>query len=143
MAHADSAITTSEQRLSDPSSYGAKPLPDGRDVIASNTRSGIRSSYQACVDNSFANNPKVIACADDELQFQEGRMTRAYEQAFAAAVVAHQQKMADEQERWAESLKSKCAIRADASQSEEVEAASCRMQGTAQRANELEKHLAK
>ncbi|WP_052697690.1 lysozyme inhibitor LprI family protein [Luteibacter yeojuensis] len=135
--------TELERRLADPVSYGAKPLSAGPDVLGPHARNGIRSSYQACVDRSFGNNPKVVACADDELQFQEERVARAYERAFAAAPVASQRKMADEQERWAEGLKTQCAIGADSSQSEEVEAAGCMLRSTAKRANEVEKHLAK
>lgn len=132
-----------EGRLVDPATYGAKPLEAGRDVLSSNAKSGLRPSYQACVDSSFANNPKMIACADEELSFQESRLKRARERQDASVAPDGRPSLAADQKRWADSLDKQCDIRPDASQSEEVQAADCRLEGTASRANELEKLLAK
>lgn len=135
--------TEIERRLTDPATYGAKPLTAGRDVLALNAKRGFRPSYQECIDSSFANNPRIIACADEELEFQESRIKHARERQDARAAPAARASMEADQKQWADALDKQCEVRPGASQSEEVQASDCMLEGTATRANELEKLLAK
>jgi len=135
--------TELEERLNDPVTFGAVPLAAANDVRSADARIGLRVSYQACIDGSFANNPKIMACADEEMRFQELRLRRARERQDASVAPSERPLMAAKQKDWTDALDKQCAIRPDASQSEEVDSATCRLLGTAKRANELEKLLAR
>ncbi|UPG86579.1 lysozyme inhibitor LprI family protein [Luteibacter aegosomatis] len=111
----------------------------------SDTYYGVRPAYEACVDGTKGRVADQGDCADDEFTYQDGRLNKAYK-ALMAQLATDKQATTDAQaaqRAWLAFMQKDCAARAPRFGSDAAPATEsiCRMEATAQRAQQLEDWL--
>lgn len=111
----------------------------------SDTYYGVRPAYKACVDGTKGRIADQGDCADDEFTYQDARLNKAYK-ALMAQLATDKQAATDAQaaqRAWLAFMPKDCAARAPRFGSDAAPATEsiCRMETTAQRAQQLEDWL--
>ncbi|MEX1826056.1 lysozyme inhibitor LprI family protein [Luteibacter sp. CQ10] len=106
---------------------------------------GVRPAFKACVDGTKGRIADQGDCADDEFTYQDGRLNKAYKALMAQLATDKQAATGAQaaQRAWLAFMQKDCAARAPRFGSDAAPATEsiCRMETTAQRAQQLEDWL--
>lgn len=119
-----------------PAAAPAAPGPSS----ASGDSSVLRPSYDTCITAAGGATPAMLDCIADEHAYQDQRLNTAYKAAMAKLGEAEQHALRERQRKWIAERDEKCVADPDGGQAERVDAAECRLEMTARRADELEAH---
>ncbi|MBB5885792.1 MULTISPECIES: lysozyme inhibitor LprI family protein [unclassified Xanthomonas] len=100
----------------------------------------LRPSYDTCITAAGGATPAMLECISDEHAYQDQRLNTAYKAAMAKLGEAEQHALRERQRKWIAERDEKCVADPDGGQAERVDAAECRLEMTAHRADELEAH---
>ncbi|MET0550316.1 MAG: lysozyme inhibitor LprI family protein [Xanthomonas sp.] len=100
----------------------------------------LRPSYDTCITAAGGATPAMLDCISDEHAYQDQRLNTAYKAAMAKLGEAEQHALRERQRQWIAERDEKCVADPDGGQAERVDAAECRLEMTARRADELEAH---
>lgn len=118
----------------DPTASQAKALDP------SFTDSNTRPEYQACVDGTGGETAALQACGDEELAWQDARLNRLYKLVMSKLPEADRTKLRSAQRVWLKQTDQTCAWDASTQgQGQMLDARSCRLNRTTNRADELQK----
>lgn len=116
---------------------GASP---GEALDSSFTDSNTRPEYQACVDGTGGETAALQACGDEELAWQDARLNRLYKLVMSKLPEADRTKLRSAQRVWLKQTDQTCAWDASTQgQGQMLDAQSCRLNRTTNRADELQK----
>ncbi|MBO9829566.1 DUF1311 domain-containing protein [Xanthomonas sp. A2111] len=82
----------------------------------------------------------MLDCISAEHAYQDQRLNTAYNAAMAKLGGAEQHALRERQRKWIAERDDKCVADPDGGQAARVDAAECRLETTARRADELEAH---
>lgn len=99
----------------------------------------MRPSYDACISAAAGATPAMQDCIDSEYQYQDGRLNEAYKAAMAKLGEAQKNALRDQQRKWIADRDAQCFYDPDSGQAGRLDAAECRLEMTAKRADELER----
>ncbi|MEE7546413.1 DUF1311 domain-containing protein [Xanthomonas sp. Kuri4-1] len=97
----------------------------------------LRPSYDACISAAAGVTPTMQDCIDAEYAYQDGRLNTVYKALMARLGDAEQHALRNQQRGWIAERDDKCAYDPDSGQAGRVDAAECRLEMTARRADEL------
>ncbi|MDQ1091655.1 uncharacterized protein YecT (DUF1311 family) [Xanthomonas sacchari] len=100
----------------------------------------LRPSYDTCITAAGGATPAMLDCISDEHAYQDQRLNTAYKAAMAKLGESEQHALRERQRQWIAERDEKCVADPDGGQAERVDAAECRLEMTARRADELEAH---
>ncbi|MXV09338.1 DUF1311 domain-containing protein [Xanthomonas sp. LMG 9002] len=100
----------------------------------------LRPSYDTCITAAGGATPAMLQCISDEHAYQDQRLNAAYKAAMAKLGETEQHALRERQRKWIAERDEKCVADPDGGQAERVDAAECRLEMTARRADELESH---
>ncbi len=107
-------------------------------------RANLRPQYSACVDASDAVTPALQACGDEELAWQEHRMVEAFGKIADGPDGRFKDEVMDDQAAYMLDTKRHCSWNpAEDGQGQMLDAQSCRINRTANRADQLEALISK
>lgn len=143
----------SSKPIADARTFAAAPEPtagNSRKLGTYGSAYGIRPDYEACITNQAQDASTAghrQECADQELEFQDTRLNRVYQEAMAALKggdstdTPESLQLRDAQREWLSQLDPTCARAAEEAGSAMGPAAqsTCYMDQTAKRADELER----
>lgn len=98
----------------------------------------LRPSYDACISAAAGVTPTMQDCIDTEYAYQDGRLNTVYKALMAKLGDAEKNALRDQQRKWIADRDEKCFYDPDSGQAGRVDAAECRLDMTAKRADELE-----
>ncbi|WP_254460128.1 lysozyme inhibitor LprI family protein [Xanthomonas sacchari] len=119
-----------------PAAAPATPSPSP----ASGDSPVLRPSYDTCITAAGGATPAMLDCISDEHAYQDQRLNTAYKAAMAKLGESEQHALRERQRQWIAERDEKCVADPDGGQAERVDAAECRLEMTARRADELEAH---
>ncbi|QWT22408.1 DUF1311 domain-containing protein [Bacillus sp. NP157] len=108
------------------------------DIQQSSEAVHLRQSYVDCMGGGGATTAALLKCAHDEFQFQDKRLNRQYKLAMSLMSADRRLALRDDERRWLDSKKKRCALPADGGTADQVASADCEVQETARRATFLE-----
>lgn len=135
-AAAHDAGTQGDAGAATPAAPAAAPTPS----TASGDSPVLRPSYDTCITAAGGATPAMLDCISDEHAYQDQRLNTAYKAAMAKLGEAEQHALRERQRKWIAERDEKCVADPDGGQAERVDAAECRLEMTAHRADELEAH---
>lgn len=109
----------------------AAAIPSGENVV-------LRPSYDACINAAAGVTPTMQDCIDTEYAYQDGRLSTVYKALMAKLGDAEKNALRERQRNWIADRDEQCFYDPDSGQAGRVDAAECRLQMTARRADELE-----
>jgi uncharacterized protein YecT (DUF1311 family) len=109
----------------------APSKPSGENVV-------LRPSYDACISAAAGVTPTMQDCIDTEYAYQDGRLNTVYKALMAKLGDAEKNALREQQRKWIADRDEKCFYDPDSGQAGRVDAAECRLDMTAKRADELE-----
>lgn len=109
--------------------------PDARSTDAS---TGLRPSYDGCMDASHGETPAMRDCIDNEYRFQDRRLNEAYQARLERSAGEDITRLREAQRKWIARRDERCAFDAESGQAGALDAYVCRLEMTAARAGELE-----
>ncbi|MCI2244612.1 lysozyme inhibitor LprI family protein [Xanthomonas sp. PPL568] len=130
------AGTQADAGAATPAATPAAPSPSP----ASGDSPVLRPSYDTCITAAGGATPAMLDCISDEHAYQDQRLNTAYKAAMAKLGEAEQHALRERQRKWIAERDEKCVADPDGGQAERVDAAECRLEMTARRADELEAH---
>lgn len=99
----------------------------------------LRSSFEECVKASGGVVPEMQACIESEFDYQDSRVSRAYEQLQRESTASVKAELELKHNKWLEERDAKCGWDADEEgQGQRLEANDCFLEMTSLRADELE-----
>lgn len=102
-------------------------------------RANLRPQYSACVDASDAVTPALQACGDEELAWHEARLRKSVAKMVASPDNTAKDQWMDEQSAWVDDTDRHCSWDPKTQgQGQMLDAQSCRINRTANRADQLE-----
>ncbi|MGY0506059.1 lysozyme inhibitor LprI family protein [Luteimonas sp. e5] len=101
----------------------------------------LRDSYRRCVDSTDGVTPAIQDCIAKEHEFQDGRLNEVYRKLLSQLDSPGMQKLRQEQRQWLAERDMECDPGEDPGQGQLIDANSCVLNRTAERANELEARL--
>ena len=102
-------------------------------------RANLRPQYSACVDASDAVTPALQACGDEELAWQDSRLRQSVAKMVASPDNSAKDQWMDEQSAWVDDTDRHCSWDPKTQgQGQMLDAQSCRINRTANRADQLE-----
>ncbi|UKE78122.1 lysozyme inhibitor LprI family protein [Xanthomonas graminis] len=108
----------------------APSKPSGENVV-------LRPSYDACISAAAGVTPTMQDCIDTEYEYQDGRLNTVYKALMAKLGDAEKNALREQQRTWIAQRDEKCFYDPDSGQAGRVDAAECRLDMTAKRADEL------
>ncbi|WP_230950577.1 lysozyme inhibitor LprI family protein [Xanthomonas translucens] len=123
-AQAPSAPSTQADAAAKPSK------PSGETVV-------LRPSYDACISAAAGVTPTMQDCIDTEYAYQDDRLNTVYKALMAKLGDAEKHTLREQQRIWIAERDEKCFYDPDSGQAGRVDAAECRLDMTAKRADEL------
>lgn len=98
-----------------------------------------RAEYQACLDRSGAETFAMQQCGDEEMSWQDARLNRLYKQALTQLPTMEKEKLRIAQRTWLKQTDATCRWdAASEGQGQMLDAQSCRLNRTTNRADELD-----
>ncbi|MBB4131887.1 lysozyme inhibitor LprI family protein [Xanthomonas sp. 3075] len=100
----------------------------------------LRSSYAQCVKDSDAVMPALMDCNNEEYEYQDARLNRAYSRLLDNLSAGDKAALKQEERDWIKKRDALCQSGGSlgGGQAEELEDSSCELNATAKRAEELE-----
>lgn len=98
----------------------------------------LRPSYDACISAAAGVTPTMQDCIETEYTYQDGRLNTVYKALMAKLGDEEKNALRDQQRKWIAERDEKCFYDPDSGQAGRVDAAECRLDMTAKRADELE-----
>ncbi|MFC3658068.1 lysozyme inhibitor LprI family protein [Xanthomonas hyacinthi] len=98
----------------------------------------LRPSYDACISAAAGVTPTMQDCIETEYAYQDGRLNTVYKALMAKLGDAEKNALREQQRKWIADRDEKCFYDPDSGQAGRVDAAECRLDMTAKRADELE-----
>lgn len=106
--------------------------------------SNTRPAYDACIKQSGGETWAIQQCGDQELSWQDGRLNRLYKQALSQLQAAERDHLRTEQRAWLKDTDSNCNFDPAANgQGQMLDAQSCRLNRTTNRADQLDRLVRK
>ncbi len=97
----------------------------------------LRPSYDACISAAAGVTPTMQDCIDTEYNYQDDRLNTVYKALMARLGEAEKNALREQQRTWIADRDEKCVYDPDSGQAGRVDAAECRLDMTAKRADEL------
>ncbi|MFT4196651.1 MAG: lysozyme inhibitor LprI family protein [Pseudoxanthomonas sp.] len=111
---------------------------NGQPLDPSFIRSNSRPSYDACVDRTGGRTWDIQQCISEELTWQDARLNRLYKQALTQRPIQGRDELRNAQRAWLKLTDATCAWDPKTGgQGQMLDAQSCRLNRTINRADEL------
>jgi len=102
-----------------------------------------RESYHKCAESTEGVTYEIQACIEQEFEYQDGRLNAAYKRLQQVLPAAEMASLRDAQRKWIAEKDKACAWDAETEgQAQRIDANSCALKMTAERAVELEAMVA-
>lgn len=111
------------------------PPPDAR---STGDITGLRPSYDVCMDASHGETPAMRDCIDIEYRFQDRRLNEAYQARLEHSAGEDRTRLREAQRKWIARRDERCAFDAESGQAGALDAYVCRLDMTGHRAGALE-----
>jgi len=98
----------------------------------------LRPSYDECISAAAGATPAMQDCIAAEYEYQDGRLNTVYKALMAKLGEDEQKTLREQQRKWIADRDEKCFYDPDSGQAGRLDAAECRLDMTANRADELE-----
>lgn len=122
--------------------WPAHPLPTkSSEAEAYGQAIKIRPSLKQCLKDSGDTTPGMRDCLNEEHAYQDKRLNQVYRKLMANLEMAERESLRQEERRWIAFRDKFCAVAPDPGQGQELDADSCLVDQTADRATELESRL--
>jgi uncharacterized protein YecT (DUF1311 family) len=106
--------------------------------LAEDALSGYRTSFQSCSDAAAGVTAEIMSCIDAELDYQDARLNRLYRNLHAKLHAREWQKLQAEERAWLARKGMECRAGAGGGTADAIDIASCELDFTVRRANQLE-----
>ncbi len=114
------------------------PLPGAAEKTQSKNDENLRGSYFQCLDSAAGITPKIQDCIDEELAFQDKRLSDIHQRMINSADKQGQFALKTAQEEWLIDRDQSCSSDGQGGQGASLETNGCVLERTAKRATELE-----
>ena len=131
-----SAESVATARIDNGSTHVADTPSTKNQALARAT--GLRPSYDKCIDAANGETPAMHACIDTEYRFQDDRLNGAYAALLARSNEKDVDRLREAQRSWIADRNDRCAYDAESGQAGAIDAHTCRLEMTAAKADELE-----
>ncbi|MEI2455529.1 lysozyme inhibitor LprI family protein [Lysobacter firmicutimachus] len=129
-----------------PEAVAQAPAPEAapKENSTDKEASMFRESYSKCAEATNGVTFEIQACIEQEFEYQDGRLNAAYKRLQALLPTADMSVLRDAQRKWIAEKDKACAWDAETEgQAQRIEANSCALKMTAERAVELEAMIAR
>lgn len=114
------------------------PMPGPDENVKAKNDEDLRDSYFQCLDSAAGVTPQIQDCIDDELAFQDKRLSDIHEQMINSADKQTQAALRTAEEEWLIDRDKSCSSDGQGGQGARLETNGCVLEMTAKRATELE-----
>lgn len=112
-----------------------------QETLQSEGESGMRASYQECLDKTGGVTPDIQDCISEEYTYQEQRLNDVYTRLLAVLDSQKVEELRNEQQQWIAKRDSDCEPGDEPGQAQMLIANDCALEMTTSRVDELEKLL--
>ena len=116
--------------------------PDDSERADFGSPTKLRESYGSCIKRSGGATPNILDCNEEEYEYQDTRLNHVYRVLLTRLSAQEKEDLRKKERDWIKKRTNFCNLNGElgGGQAEDIEGSSCKLNATARRADELERH---